>query len=219
MGKYSNHPCTSLAVCQTTLLSTGSCTCTLPDRTKAACLADQKEMPAWTGCCMQPLVCCLNATGSSPAPTPTTWFCHHIATERHSSLGQSCSSHAQPASIPLVWGNVLMQSQQKCFSLWSSLTINKKPLQLLTLTGFSSSQAEDQSWYNPKKETGMPLMVLKAVLPYWGGHSEGTQSTGIQTYLMCTMPASKQVKAFPFHKYFNVIIFCVKVPKRYIQKP
>lgn len=91
MGKYSNHPCTSLAVCQTTLPPTGSCTCTLPDRTKAACLADQTEMPASTGCFMQPLVCCLNATGSSPAPTPTptTWFCHHIATESHSSLGKA----------------------------------------------------------------------------------------------------------------------------------
>lgn len=54
----------------------GSCSCSVPDRTKAGCLADQTEMPAWTGCCMQPLACCLNATGSSSTPT-----------ESHSSLG------------------------------------------------------------------------------------------------------------------------------------
>lgn len=32
----------------------GSCTCTVPDSTKAGCLADQTEMPAWTGCSLLP---------------------------------------------------------------------------------------------------------------------------------------------------------------------
>lgn len=157
--------------------------------------------------------CCLNATGSSPTYPSNLILplrCHKKLQQPGAKLSLPC-----PACLP---GKVLVQSQQKCSTLWSTLASNKKPLQLLTSTGFSSSHAEDQRRYK-HKEAGMSLMVLKAVLSYWGGHCKATQSTGTQTHPMCTMPASKQVKGFPFHKYLNVIIFCVKVPKRHIQKP
>lgn len=183
--------------------------CAWQDQCWLSCTPDRNASLNW----MQPLACCLNATGSSPTYPNNLILplrCHKKLQQPGAKLSLPC-----PACLP---GKVLVQSQQKCSTLWSTLASNKKPLQLLTSTGFSSSHAEDQRRYK-HKEAGMSLMVLKAVLSYWGGHCKATQSTGTQTHPMCTTPASKQVKGFPFHKYLNVIIFCVKVPKRHIQKP
>lgn len=107
---------------------TASCTCITFGGIKAGYLADQTNMPAWIACFMHPLACCLNVTILFPASTLTVCFCHHVVTDSHSRLEQSYSlQQAQLTSIPLTWGNVLMQ--WKCSTLWSSLAISKKSLQ------------------------------------------------------------------------------------------
>lgn len=56
----------------------------------------------------------------------------------------------------------------------------------------------------------MSLMGLNAELSHRGGHRKGRQSTDIQAYLICTVPASSQIIGFPFQNFFHIAIFCVK---------